>query len=524
MQLLIAHKPWRMKFSFRHIAHTLSVRLSLMVAIPTALILTAALLVMLHFSRKAIKQETLQKAEQTLEATVQSIDNILLSVEQASGNTYWNMLEQLDKPERMQVYCRKLVETSPYITGCAIAMEPYYYKDHTKYFMTYTHQTKTGMASTNSPIIQAETFGNRPYTEQEWYTQPMKTGHPCWIGPLKNSDTEGGAIITFCLPIFNQDGARVGVMGVDIALQQLSQIVLAAKPSPNSYCTLLDSDGSYIVHPDSTKLMHETVHSHYKESDNQSIKEAAAAMVTGQTGYKEFRQDGKGWFVFYKPFNRSTMPGRAMEKLDWSAGIVYPEDDIFGQYNRMLYVVVAISLAGLFMLLLLCQWFTHRRLLPLRILTKSTQRIAEGDFFDQGQSAKGDYNEPIPDSRQEDEIGQLQEQFQQMQQSLATHVNDLNRLRASLQTQSEELRAAYERAQEADELKTAFLHHMTNQMIAPSQTIVTSVDTLCQHWSSMSKEEAAKVVDSIQKDSQTITDLLGGMLKRSERLEVRSER
>lgn len=493
-----------MKFSFQHMAHTLSVRLSLMVALPTALILTAALLVMLHFSRKSIKQETLQKAEQTLEATVQSIDNILLSVEQASGNTYWNMLEQLDKPERMQVYCRKLVETNPYITGCAIAMEPYYYKDHAKYFMTYTHQTKTGMASTNSPIIQAETFGNRPYTEQDWYSQPMGTGHPCWIGPLKNTDTEGGAIISFCLPIYNRDGARVGVLGVDIALQQLSQIVLAVKPSPNSYCTLLGSDGSYIVHPDSTKLMHETVYSYYKESDNQSIKEAAAAMVTGQTGYKEFQQNGKDWFVFYKPFNRSVLPGRSMEKLNWSAGIVYPKDDIFEQYNRMLYVVVAISLTGLFMLLVLCQWFTHRRLLPLRMLTTSAQRIAEGD-----------YNEPIPDSKQEDEIGQLQEQFQQMQQSLATHVNELNRLRASLQIQGEELRTAYERAQEADKLKTAFLHHMTNQMIAPSQTILTSVDTLCQQWSNMSKEEAAKVVDSIQKDSQTITDLLGGMLNKS---------
>ena len=494
-----------MKFSFRHIAHTLSIRLSLMLAIPTALILTAALLIMLHFSRKAIRQETMQKAEQTLEATVQSIDNILLSVEQASGNIYWNMVGQLDKPERMQVYCYKLVETNPYITGCAIAMEPYYYKERAKYFMTYSHQTKAGIASTNSPIIQAETFGNRPYTEQEWYTQPMETGHPCWIGPLKNTDTEGGAIITFCLPIYNRDGARVGVMGVDIALQQLSQIVLAAKPSPNSYCTLLGSDGSYIVHPDSTKLMHETVYSHYKESDNQSIKEAAAAMITGQTGYKEFRQNGKGWFVFYKPFNRSMLPGRSMEKLNWSAGIVYPEDDIFGEYNRILYVVVAISLVGLFMLLLLCQWFTHRRLLPLRMLTKSTQRIAEGDYRASS----------IPDSRQEDEIGQLQEQFQQMQQSLATHVNELNRLRASLQTQGEELRKAYERAQEADKLKTAFLHHMTNQMIAPSQTILTSVDTLCQQWNDMSKEEAAKVVDSIQKDSQTITDLLGGMLNKS---------
>lgn len=464
-----------------------------------------ALLVMLHYSRNAVKDEAMKKAEQTLEGTVQHIDNILLNVEQSSGNVYWNMLMHLDKPEKMFEYSKSLVETNPYIVGAAIALEPYYYKERGKYFMAYAHRTggqETVMETTDTPIIQAQTFGNRPYNEQEWYTKPMETGHPCWIGPLKDSDSDGGAIITFCLPLWNHSGQRIGVMGVDVALSQLSQIVMATKPSPNSYCTLLGNDGSYIVHPDSTKLQHQTVYSYSKASGNQGILNAALPMISGHTGYKKFQQKGDDWHVFYKPFHRSAVPGRSMEKLDWSVGIVYPDDDIFGEYNRLTYYVVAIALIGLTLLLVLSWTFTHKQLLPLRMLSLWAKHVADGH-----------YDATIPDSRQVDEIGRLQAHFQQMQLSLAKHVSELERLKTSLQQQSMELQAAYEKAQEANQLKTDFLHNMTNQMIAPAEDIVQNVTMLCNNWSSMSHDEAAKAVDDIQGKSKTITELLNSLLK-----------
>ena len=66
------------------LTRTLSLRLSVMIVSAIALLLLASLGVMLYFSRQALKQEALQNAEQTLEGTVQHIDNILLSVEQAT--------------------------------------------------------------------------------------------------------------------------------------------------------------------------------------------------------------------------------------------------------------------------------------------------------------------------------------------------------------------------------------------------------------------------------------------------------
>ena len=113
---------------------TLSVRISLMVFIAMAILLMASLAVMLYYSRKAVKEEALQKASQTLEAAVQRIDNILLSVEQTSGNIFFSMINHVDDPDMMLTYSRKLVENNPFVAGCAIAFRENYYKGR-QYYM-----------------------------------------------------------------------------------------------------------------------------------------------------------------------------------------------------------------------------------------------------------------------------------------------------------------------------------------------------------------------------------------------------
>ena len=82
-----------------------------------AVLLIASMIVMLFYSRKNVKDEALQKAMQTLDGTVQNIDNILLSVEQATGNVYFSMLPHINDPKAVQTYSRRLVESSPYITN-----------------------------------------------------------------------------------------------------------------------------------------------------------------------------------------------------------------------------------------------------------------------------------------------------------------------------------------------------------------------------------------------------------------------
>lgn len=484
------------------ITRTLSVRLSLMVVFAIAMLLMAAVCIMLRYARLIIKEETIKEAEQTLETTVQHIDNILLGVEQAAGNIYFQTIYHLDDPDRMFFYCQKLLESNPNIAGCAIAFEPYYYQQRGKYFMAYVHRAANDSTITSdAPIIQSTIFGNKPYNEQSWYTTTLEKQRPIWIDPLKGQDTDDEAITSFCLPIYDRQGGKVGVMGVDVSLNLLSQIVLAAKPLPNSYCTLLGSDGSYIVHPDSNKLFHQTVFTQTHQGADPSVEEAGRAMVAGETGHKLFRMNGVSNYVFYKPFRQNAVQGRSMTNLGWSVGIVFPEDDITADYRNLLYYVLTIALAGLLLVLVFCLLITHRQLLPLRLLTKSAQRIADGH-----------YDEPIPDSRQHDEIGRLQDNFQHMQQSLALHVHQLEQLKNSLQERTGVLQKAYGQAQEADRMKTAFLHNMTNQMTTPVNAISDNVRALCDGYRDMDQQQAARLVEDIQLQGKTITELLNNLL------------
>ena len=434
------------------INRTLSFRLTLRVIFALAILLIAALLVMFWFSRKAVKEETLQDAGQTLEATVEQIDNILLSVEQAAGNVYWKMMPYVDDPEKLEKYTRQLRETNPYITGCDIVW-------------------------------------NTDTTEAIGWTDPK---------------TRGEAITSYQLPLF-KGRRKVATMVVGVSQALLSKIVLEAKPSPHSFCTLLRKDGSVIIHPDSTVLNKNLLV--LSRDDDQSMRETARSMLSGGTGYHKVRLDGEDYYAFYKPFERANVPGRDMMKLGWSAAVVLPEDDIFGDYIQLHYVVLVIAVVGLLLLLVSCYLFIHRQLLPLRLLERSAHRIAEGY-----------YNEPIPDSRQQDEVGRLQRHFQKMQQSLSTRMAEMQQLSDTLKQRGEELQATYEQAQAANLMKTNFLYNMSDQMMAPVGGIFKSVKTISDHPDKLTEEETSLLVDEIQKQGGKVTALLNQLIKDSEKI------
>ena len=453
----------------KRIARTLSFRLSLMVIAALATLLMVALLVLLFFSRKAVKEEALRNAEQTLEATVQNIDNILLSVEQASGNVFWKIVRSHQSGDgKENAYARKLVDTHPYINDCRLIWE------------------------TGDSI-------------QESLDMAL------WTDPVTEDNTKGSGVTSFRLPIY--DGQqRVGVMVMDVSLTLLSEIVLKAKPSPHSFCTLLGSKGSYIVHPDSSKL-NRNVFDLAKKDPDPSVEEAASAMVSGETGYKYVRLNGEDSYVFYKPFKRAAAPGRVMADLGWSAGIVYPEDDIFGDYNRLLYLVLIIAVVALALMLGLCYAFIHMQFLPLRKLATSAKHIADGRYDEKILGVK------MLDSgvRRQDEIGRLQSHFIEMQQSLSTRMGEMQRLSDTLNERGRVLQAAYEQAQADESMKTNFLYNMSDQMTSPVSGIKKSVDTICDRYNSLTEEDVKRLVADIRQRGSKVTELLNQLITDSEK-------
>ena len=429
----------------------LSVKISLMAVSAMAVLLIASLVVMLLYSRKKVKEETMDRVTLTLDAAVQNIDNILLSVEQSTGNVYYSLPSRINNPEALELYRRKLIDSNPYVADCTIAL------------------------------------GDTTVNESKWTVKPVQEGKE----PL----------ISFSVPLYNTAGQLAGYLGTDVSMGLLSRIVAQTKPSENSFCVLIDSVGNFIVHPDAEELMQQSAIEISKANANAELVEAVQAMIAGQTDYRTFRLWGTDFYVYFKPFSRGSVRGRTIGHLGWSAGIIYPERDIFGDYNNLQYYVLVISIIGLLLTFLLSHAVIKSRLKPLLMLTSQAQHIAAGNF-----------SEPIPDSKHIDEVGRLQDNFQLMQRSLATQIDELESLKNTLYQRCEGLRKAYDQAKKADRMKTSFLHNMTNQMMEPAVAIEQDVQQLC----SQSDRDTAQLVSDVQKKGKAITELLKNLISMSD--------
>lgn len=483
------------------IKRDLPLRISLMIVLAMSLLLTVTLLIMLRYSRQTLKDDTLNKANYTLDRVTTRIDNILLSVEETVGNVYFNM--KFDDPERFHTYAHKIVETNPYIKGCAIAFRPDYFKGH-HLFMAYAHRLdSTHQDYAHTPIAHANTFGTKAYTRQIWYMRAMAMNKAVWLNPLAGMQSDIEPLAAVSAPIFDASGETIGVICTFVSTSLLSSIIAASKPSTHSYCALVDRHGSFIVDPTEGYLGKKKAIT----LPGASLQSAVRRMMSGEKGYVPFEVNGNPYYLFYKPFELADVPYRSNDNLGWSIGIAFSEDDIFGEYNALFNYVLIIALIGMAVMYLHTRLIIRHRLKPLNKLTHFTQRIAQGH-----------YDEPAPaGNNHHDEIGMLLKHFRKMQRSVSANINELHELTTTIQERSKELHIAYKQAKKADHMKTVFLHNMTDQMVAPTIAIDDDVTALNRFDKDTSNKNINRLVDDIQQNGNTITQILNNLINLSEK-------
>ena len=117
-----------------YIRRSLAARLSIWVVINVVILFMAALGILFHYSRLAVREEAMEKASQTLEGTLLNVENTLHDVEVAANSMKWLVEQHIDTPDSMFTFSRKIIENNPDIYGCSIAFEPYYYEEKGQYF------------------------------------------------------------------------------------------------------------------------------------------------------------------------------------------------------------------------------------------------------------------------------------------------------------------------------------------------------------------------------------------------------
>lgn len=473
----------------------MSVRLSLWVVTFVAILLVAALTVMYHFSYQAVKEEAVAKAMLTLDRTILTIDKVLIKVEVAGRIMRWNMEQHLDDPKALSHDCRQMVEDNPMLIGGAIALDTAFFHRH---FIIYTYRedTSTEDAARHSSVLESDHYDNNSYLEQTWYTHPMENQEDSWVRPYEQGEYKVKPT-TFSLLVRNAKQEAVGVLGLDVSLNWFSGIIKDTKPFPNSYCAMIGRRGRYIIHPDTTRIDDHSVFERINGTGHDTKMELLIeSMIAGESGYKEVDIDGQSCYVFYKPFRQR----------GWITTIVCPESEIMGGTIRLLWAVLVIAVVGLLLLLLFCLFYIDRNVRPVGLLAQTARRLSEGH-----------YDDLVPDTRREDEIGSLQNSFKAMQQSIANRIDEIRQVNARLEDSNAALEEASERAQQAERTMNKFLINLSDQMLQPVVNIEKVVNDVRKNFRQMTQQEAEELINKIHTETDTVTELLYQLLEVSQK-------
>ena len=408
-----------MKNPITYLRQSLSTRLSLWIVLIAAIILMGALGFMFSESRKAIRQEAINRATQILENTALRVDGILERVEVATNNTDWLITRHLDAPDSMFVYSRRILQNNPDLNGCSIAFEPYYFKSRGRYFSAFSYNDNGNIKTTQEGNEHYE------YFYMDWYQLCKLLDRPKWTEPFMDYNPDDiyspEMIASYCKPLKDKDGQYVGTISVDLSLKWLSKTISNVKPYPNSYSIMIGEGGTFFVHPDTTKLFYQTIYTETLEKPDTALTALGNAMQRGEEGMRQLNIDGEDSYVFFKPLGTT----------GWSVAIVCPESDIFSGFNRLQRVVGGIVLAGLLLMLLIFSRIIGRELKPLKQLAQQAENIASGQF-----------DETIPETTRADEIGQLTNTFSNMQFFLVNYIDILQQTTASKAAIESELKVA----------------------------------------------------------------------------------
>lgn len=465
------------------IRKSFSTKLSLGILLMAVTIFVVSLGVLFTQSRHIIRTEAVGRTNAVLNTTMQHITRNLMTIENAT-NTYSWMIEQQFLPEQILDFTNRIVRFNPHIDGCSISAEPNMFKKYGRYFSAYTVRE----TDTITTVIEEE----YEYFQKIWYKTPHDLNGPCWAVYYDDTDslelTLEGMIASYGKPLYSADSSIVGIISTDLSLLRLSKVMSEVKPYPNSYFMMIDDEGRYFIHPDSTRLFTQTIFTNTEPTKQYDIIALGHEMTSGKQGQMVVNINEAPCLVCYQPVTGTK----------WSLAIVCPDSDVLAGYYRLTYIVVPLLVIGLLIILLLCHRAVTVSIRPLNQLLDKTQAIASGNM-----------EVHIPMSQRLDVIGRLQNSFATMLGALNFHMGSVRYTTEQTQLRNEELERATRLAKEADNQKTTFIQNVSHQIRTPLNIIMGFAQVLSDASNEkLSDEEMKSIIDMMNHNSKHLNRML----------------
>jgi len=386
----------------------------------------------MRYVRSIVAEETNRQASRSMDGAIKIIDNRLSNVETAV-NTAASYAYMLAPQESLcNTLLQKLMETNDDIAAVTLLYEADYFPKHGRYF------APTIIRNTDGSFETDEIGGpdnNFCYLENDsnWvYSNKYDGGY--WCEPFIDTMSTNRAIVSYSVPLHDNSGHIYAVLCADVSLNWIHDIVEKAKPYDYSTVFIVSRDSQYVSHPDNRMIQTVNIIEQARKYRDPAYIELASDILNFHSGIDtvdmitlidndDKAESNSTSVLFYAPIDR----------VQWSVCFSIPEHKIMEGADALrtnMLILLAVLLAAISISL---YYIIRSQLAPLKYLAKNTYDISQGNF-----------SVRLPEMHSRDEIHYLRDAFDDMQQSLATYIDELQQTTASKASIESELHVASE--------------------------------------------------------------------------------
>jgi len=350
-----------------------------------------------------------------------NIETMLQLAKTVTFNNRTVIEDNMDSPVHVFDALERIMKINKRLAGSFVAFEPDYFKGQGRWFEAYAYYA-------DSTHVESRQIGSlqHDYFNGAWYERGLSMARTDegYLTDMYYDDTiNSGMFCSYVIPVFDRQGRKAGVYGVDLSLDMLDVIIDETMRNVRKEfmvdaqdeigddgdiyfsIQIIDSKGNRITGSDSLDI---------------SMLKAEQELVDRDLDMKDLK---------HTPYYINV---KQLGNTGWTL-VVFQHRDLVFTWGWVLAIIIVFCMGvGALVIFFFTTRSIHRATKPLAFLSESAQEVAKGNF-----------NAPLPTFKRNDEVAQMRDSFDTMQQSLKQYVEELQTTTAAKASIESELNVAH---------------------------------------------------------------------------------
>lgn len=351
-----------------------------------------------------------------------NIETMFQLAKTVTFNNRTDVEANLDSSEHIFGALERIMKINKRLSGCFVAFEPDYFKGQGQWFEAYAYYA-------DSTHVECQQIGSpqHDYFNGAWYQQGLSLAREDdgYLTDLYYDDTvNSGMFCSYVVPVFDRQGRKVGVYGVDLSHDLLNVTIeetmrnvrkefyadaqsnISADDVIYFSIQIIDSKGNRIAGSDSLDI---------------SMLKSEQELVDVELDMKDLK---------HTPYYINS---KQLGNTGWTL-VVFQHRELVFTWGVVLALFIIICMGiGAFIIFFFTRRSIRRATQPLAFLSESAQEVAKGNF-----------DASLPTFKHNDEVAQLRDSFGTMQQSLKQYLEEQKAATAARASLESELNVAHD--------------------------------------------------------------------------------